>query len=91
MSMHDISLIFVSSCSQESSESAHIHMRRLTEFLAARMHKLWMQRRLRICDKDQNLVCLLKFLWSEDRTDLKSHDTPTQIHEACLKSDIVYT
>ena len=87
-SMHDISLIIVSSCSQESSESAH--MRRLAEFLAARIHKVWMQRHLRMCDKNQNLLCLLKFLWSEDRTILKSHDTPTQLPEACLESDIVY-
>ena len=90
-SMHDISLIIVSSCSQESSESANMHMRRLIEFFAAHIHKVWMQRHLRICDKHQHLVCLLECLWSEDRTDINSHDTPTQLSEACLKSDIVYT
>ena len=70
-----------------------MHMHRLTEFLAACIHKVWMQRHLRICDKNQNqnLVCLLECLWSEDLTDFKSHDAPTQLPEACLESDIVYT
>ena len=91
VSKHDIPLIIVSPCSQESSESAHMHLRRLVEFLADRIHKVWVQRPLRICDRNQNLVCFLECLWSEDRTDIKSHDTPTQLHEACLKSDIIYT